>query len=418
MQKLVEELKIKIKNALTINEVEKIKAEFLGKDSFISKKMEELKSLSVEEKKIVGKQLNEIKNQISEIILSKRQEIEEIEIEKKLESERIDITIPGRKLSLGSIHPISQTIDEMLQIFSHFGFEVKDGPNIEDDLHNFTALNVPKHHPARLMQDTFYLNDKVNIELESQANAKLNNQVDVDSKAEANNNYKFNGEINTPEKLLRTHTSTIQIRAMNEMSREAKANPSFRFVSFGRVYRKDSDATHTPMFHQIEVVVIEENINFGHLKGFLHEFLELFFERRNVSCSTYNANLAETKIASSQGQGYSKPYFNESHVRFRPSFFPFTEPSAEVDISLDAGDNWLEVLGCGMIHPNVLKNVGIDPEKFQGFAFGLGIERFAMLKYGINDLRHLYSNDIRLNKKYNFSGFDLPSIMRGLKRCE
>jgi len=403
MQKLVEELKIKIKNVLTINEIEKIKAEFLGKDSFISKKMDELKTLSVEEKKIVGKQLNEIKNQISEIILLKRQEIEEIEIEKKLESESIDITIPGKKLSLGSIHPISQTIDEMLQIFSHFGFEVKDGPNIEDDWHNFTALNVPKHHPARLMQDTFYLNDKTSDQTKDEVDGKINE----------NNKSEFNGEKDNPEKLLRTHTSTIQIRAMEEMSKELKNQP-FRFVSFGRVYRKDSDATHTPMFHQIEGVVIEENINFAHLKGFLLEFLGLFFDRRNVSSSAYNANSAETKIANSQGSYNTN--FNESHVRFRPSFFPFTEPSAEVDISLDKGDNWLEVLGSGMIHPNVLRNVGIDPEKFQGFAFGLGIERFAMLKYEINDLRHLYSSDIRLNKKYNFSGFDLPSIMGGLSR--
>jgi phenylalanyl-tRNA synthetase alpha chain len=286
----------------------------------------------------------------------------------------------------------------MLQIFSHFGFEVKDGPNIEDDWHNFTALNVPKHHPARLMQDTFYLNDKAKVEIENQANIEINT------------------EVNAPEKLLRTHTSTIQIRAMEEMSKASKTNPSFRFVSFGRVYRKDSDATHTPMFHQIEGVVIEENINFAHLKGFLQEFLGLFFERRTVSCSTYNANRERAKIANSQG--YLNPYFNESHIRSRPSFFPFTEPSAEVDISLDNGDNWLEVLGCGMIHPNVLENIGIDSEKFQGFAFGLGIERFAMLKYGINDLRHLYSSDIRLNKKYNFSGFDLPSIIGGLSRCE
>ena len=410
MQKLAEELKIKIKNVLTINEVEKIKAEFLGKDSFVSKKMDELKTLSVEEKKIVGKQLNEIKNQISEIILSKRQEIEEIEIEKKLESESIDITIPGKKLSLGSIHPISQTIDEMLQIFSHFGFEVKDGPNIEDDWHNFTALNVPKHHPARLMQDTFYLNDKTSNRAKDEVDGKVNDKVD--GEAEANNKSEFNSEKNNPEKLLRTHTSTIQIRAMEEMSKELKNQP-FRFVSFGRVYRKDSDATHTPMFHQVEGVVIEENINFAHLKGFLLEFLGLFFDRRSVSSSDYDANIAKAKITNSQG---NYPYFNESHVRFRPSFFPFTEPSAEVDISLDKGYNWLEVLGAGMIHPNVLRNVGIDPEKFQGFAFGLGIERFAMLKYEINDLRHLYSSDIRLNKKYNFSGFDLPNIMGGLSR--
>jgi phenylalanyl-tRNA synthetase alpha chain len=251
--------------------------------------------------------------------------------------------LPARPRKLGSIHPISYVFEELTNIFASMGFQIKYGPEMETEYYNFTSLNIPEHHPARQSHDTFYLKDK--------AKEKDNNL------------------------LLRTHTSNGQIHIME------KGKPPFKFVSPGKVYRCDYDATHSPMFHQFEGVYIDEEINMGHLKGCLFELLQNFF--------------TDTKV----------------EIRFRPSFFPFTEPSAEVDISLDGGKKWLEVLGCGMVHPNVLRNVKIDTNKYQGFAFGLGVERLAMLKYKIDDLRCCYENDIRWAEKHGFKFFNIPRLI-------
>lgn len=340
-QRLVEDCKKQLESINTNHEIQNLKSHFLGKNGVINQNMLKLKDASIEEKKKLGSELNEIKERILTLIEQKHKDIEESELRSKLEMEALDVSIPGQLPRMGSIHPISQALDEMMQIFSHFGFSVSNGPNIEDEWHNFDALNFPEYHPAKTMHDTFYLKSG---------------------------------------KLLRTHTSTVEIRAMTG------SKPPFKLVAFGRTYRSDSDMTHTPMFHQVEGLVIDKDINMAHMKNFLHQFVELFFEQK-------------------------------VNVRLRPSYFPFTEPSAEMDISMSNGkDKWLEVMGCGMTHPNVLKNVGINPDIYQGFAFGLGLERFAMLKYGIEDLRQLFNGDIRFINHYSFSGLDVPSIIGGLTR--
>jgi phenylalanyl-tRNA synthetase alpha chain len=287
-------------------------------------------SLDIETRKQVAQELNTFKEQLIQALDAKNNELKEASINAQLQAESIDVTLPPREGKLGKVHPISQAFKEIVDIFLDMGFEVKDGPNIEDDFHNFTSLNIAEHHPARDMHDTFYLG---------------------------------------PDRLLRTHTSTVQIRAMQGNK------PPFRFIAVGQVYRCDSDATHTPMFHQLEAVCVDKGLSMGHLKGCLEEFINRFFEGRDIK------------------------------VRFRPSFFPFTEPSAEVDISID-GSKWLEVLGSGMIHPNVLKNVGVDASVYQGFAFGAGIDRLAMLKYGINDLRAFFDNDVRWLNRFGFSFYE------------
>lgn len=331
------------------HELDQFKSSMLGKNSVFATKFNEMKDLVGEEKKQMGIILNKTKEKIQSLISTKKHQIDRQNIELRLQSDRIDITIPARRNSQGGIHPISRVYEEMKQIFGNFGFSIANGPNIENEWYNFTALNIPQHHPARRMHDTFYLNNDL---------------------------------------LLRTHTSTVQIRAMSN------STPPFRFISFGRTYRSDMDATHTPMFHQIEGVLVDEKVTMSNLKYFLKQFVELFFER-------------------------------PIQIRMRPSYFPFTEPSAEIDILLDQNKNepknninanWLEVLGCGMIHPSVLRNVNIDPEKYQGFAFGLGVERFAMLKYGIKDLRQMFEGDKRFLQHYNFSAFDIPTIMGGLTK--
>lgn len=327
-------------------ELNQIKVEFLGKQSLLNQEMKKLASLEPDERRKFGESVNKVKEEIHNLLEHKQLVIEKLELEERFKEDKTDLTLPARKYRQGSIHPITQATEELIQVFAKFGLTIKEGPTIESDWYNFTALNFYEDHPARQMHDTFYLKAK---------------------------------EQDQPL-LLRTHTSTIQVRTMQN------GKPPFRFIAPGRTYRSDSDMTHTPMFHQIEGLVVDEDIHMGHLKYVIIEFIKDFFEQTNIE------------------------------VRFRPSFFPFTEPSAEVDIKMQGSDKWLEVLGCGMVHPNVLKNVNIDSEKYRGFAFGLGVERFAMLKYGMKDLRQFFEGDIRWLKHYNFSAFDIPSLAGGLTK--
>lgn len=345
LDKILVSLITKISVTTSLKELQQLKVEFLGKSSLINQEMKKLVEVAPEECKELGQKINNIKLQIQLIIDKKRQELENKKLEERFISEKLDLTIPIRPIRKGSIHPITQCMEELIQVFSKYGFDIKDGPSIENDWHNFTALNIDENHPARQMHDTFYL--------------------------------KSTSEI---KKLLRTHTSPIQIRTMQN------EKPPFRFIAPGRTYRSDSDVTHTPMFHQIEGLVIDKDIHMGHLKHVIIDFIHTYFEQPNIE------------------------------IQFRPSFFPFTEPSAEVNIKISTSDKWLEVLGCGMVHPNVLKNVGIDSNEYQGFAFGLGVERFAMLKYGIKDLRQFFEGDMRWLNHYNFSALDIPTLAGGLTR--
>ena len=339
LNNLKEDFFSKISKISTIEELEDIRVSFLGKKGSFTTLMQNLRNLNNEENRLAGSELNKTKIEIVGIVQQKKEEFELINLNKKLEEEKIDLTEPVRNTNKGLLHPINKVMLEVDDIFSKMGFIMADGPEIEDDFHNFSALNIDENHPARQMQDTFYLR----------------------------------GE-NT---LLRTHTSSVQIRKM------MKDKAPIKIITMGKVYRRDSDQTHTPMFHQVEGLLVDENINMGNLKWVLEKFLKEFFEIDEIS------------------------------MRFRPSFFPFTEPSAELDIGYKTENNqikiggnekFMEILGCGMVHPNVLKNVNIDPEKYQGFAFGIGIERLCMLKYGVTDLRMFFENDIRFLKHFGFSG--------------
>ena len=352
IKKIKDEFINKLKEDLDLNSVNQIKTDLFGKNGKISNEFKKLGSVSAEDRKQFASDLNSIKDELQTAILKKFQDLETIEINSKLKNEKIDVTLPERSFNNGKIHPVSQVIDEISSIFSEIGFNVEEGPDVENEYNNFTALNTPDNHPARDMHDTFYLD----------------------------NNKKF---------LLRTHTSPVQIRTM------LKGKPPFKIIAPGRTYRSDSDQTHAPMFHQVEGLHIDKNINMGHLKGCLNYFIKEFFE------------------------------VNKIKMRFRPSHFPFTEPSAEVDIGymvkdgkivIGEGDKWLEILGCGMVHPNVLKNVKVDPIKYQGYAFGMGIDRLAMLKYGINDLRAFFETDYRWLNHFGFDPLDVPSNYRGLSR--
>jgi phenylalanyl-tRNA synthetase alpha chain len=342
-----------ISAANSSQDLEKIRVEQLGKKGVISDKLAQLGKLPPAERKEFGMQINKVKDEVARAIEEKKDLLDTKELNDRLAKEGIDVTMPVRPRSRGSIHPVSQVIEECIAIFAAQGFKVEEGREIEDDYHNFTALNIPENHPARQMQDTFYMPKN-----------------DLGEKM-----------------VLRTHTSSVQIRTMEN------GNPPFKFIAPGRVYRSDYDMTHTPMFHQIEGLYIDKDVNMGHLKGCLHRFLKSFFELDHIP------------------------------LRFRPSFFPFTEPSAEVDIGclrkdgevkIGAGEDWLEILGCGMVHPNVLKNVGINPDQYRGFAFGLGIERLAMLKYGAPDLRNFFESDIKWLENYGFGALDIPSLVGGL----
>ncbi|MCQ4231842.1 phenylalanine--tRNA ligase subunit alpha [Pseudomonas stutzeri] len=313
-----------------VGALEQVRVQYLGKKGELTQLMQTLGKLSAEERPQAGALINAAKNQVQDVLNARKADLEQAALGAKLAAERIDVTLSGRGEISGGLHPLTRTLERMEQIFSRIGYSIAEGPEVEDDYHNFEALNIPGHHPARAMHDTFYFNANM---------------------------------------LLRTHTSSVQVRTMEAQQ------PPIRIICPGRVYRCDSDQTHSPMFHQVEGLLIDEGVSFADLKGTIEQFLRAFFEA-------------------------------DLEVRFRPSFFPFTEPSAEVDIRrvVKKGDQesreWLEVLGCGMVHPNVLRMSGIDPEKYQGFAFGMGVERLAMLRYGVNDLRIFFDNDLRFLEQF------------------
>jgi phenylalanyl-tRNA synthetase alpha chain len=362
MTQNIAQLKAELTQAIAaandLQTLEEARVAALGKKGRITDLMKSLGTMAPEERKDFGAAVNALKDEVAELIARQEEGLRKQAMAGRLAAETIDVTLPIRPESRGTIHPISQTMDEIISIFASMGFVLDEGPDIEDDFHNFTALNFPPGHPAREMHDTFYLPD------------------DPEEKGEA------------AKKLLRTHTSTVQIRHM------LGKKPPFKMICMGRVYRSDYDMTHTPVFHQCEGLIIDRNINMGHLKGCLTDFLSAFFEVADLP------------------------------VRLRPSFFPFTEPSAEVDIGcsrkngefkIGAGDSWMEILGCGMVHENVLKNCGVDPQEYQGFAFGMGIERLAMLKYGIPDLRTFFDSDIRWLEHYGFDPLERPNRATGSK---
>jgi len=328
LKQLVQDGLAGVANADNLQALDHIRVEYLGKKGAITQQAKTLGKLSSDERPAAGQKINDAKGQVEQAINARRSDLERIAIESKLASESIDVTLPGRGQELGGLHPVTRTLQRIEDFFASAGYSVEQGPEIEDDYHNFEALNIPGHHPARAMHDTFYFN---------------------------------------PGTLLRTHTSPVQIRTMEA------GKPPFRMICPGRVYRCDSDMTHTPMFHQVEGLLIEKNVSFADLKSTVEEFLRVFFER-------------------------------DLKVRFRPSYFPFTEPSAEVDIEwgreTDGSIKWLEVMGCGMVHPKVFQHCGIDAEEYRGFAFGMGVERLAMLRYGVNDLRMFFENDLRFLRQF------------------
>jgi len=309
--------------------LEELRVHYLGKKGLVTEQLKSLGKLSAEERPAAGQRINEVKQAIQAKLELRSTTLEEAATAEKLKSEAIDVTLPGRTSAVGTLHPVTITLRRIEKLFQRHGFEVADGPEIEDDFHNFEALNIPPHHPARAMHDTFYFDDGL---------------------------------------LLRTHTSSVQIRTMEN------TQPPIRIIAPGRVYRCDSDITHSPMFHQVEGLLVDTDVNFAQLKGLVIEFLHAFFENDQLG------------------------------IRFRPSYFPFTEPSAEVDIEWhdeQGNSNWLEVMGCGMVHPNVFNKVGIDADKYNGFAFGVGVERLAMLYYGVRDLRMFYENDLRFLRQFS-----------------
>ena len=325
LKKIKSEFLAKLKGKVNLSEINQIKSDLFGKNGLISSQFKKIGTIEVSKRKKFASDLNFIKDELQGLINLKIKELENVEINEKLEKEKIDITLPERPFVRGRIHPVSQTIDEISSIFSEIGFSVEEGPDVENEYNNFTALNTPDNHPARDMHDTFYLDEK-------------------------------------KQKLLRTHTSPVQIRTM------LKDKPPFKIIAPGRTYRSDSDQTHSPMFHQVEGLHIDTNINMGHLKGCLSYFIKEFFEVKKIK------------------------------MRFRPSHFPFTEPSAEVDILF--GRKWLEILGCGIVNPKVLSNCKIDSKKFSGLAFGLGIERIAMLRYGVKDIREFYKSNLDFLRQF------------------
>ncbi len=324
-----------VAKAVDLSVLEQLRVQYLGKKGLLTEQLKQLGKLPPDQRRDAGRIINKAKQAVQQALESRRVELRREELRERLAAETIDITLPGRGHRGGGLHPVTQTMERIERLFAQLGFHVADGPEIEDDYHNFEALNIPAHHAARAMHDTFYINEHT---------------------------------------VLRTHTSPVQIRVMEHRS------PPLRIIAPGRVYRCDSDLTHTPMFHQVEGLMVDDQVSFSDLKGVLDEFLRQFFER-------------------------------DLQVRFRPSYFPFTEPSAEVDIGcvMCAGDGcrvcghsgWLEVLGCGMVHPNVFDYVGIDNEQYTGFAFGMGVERLAMLRYGVNDLRLFFENDLRFLRQFN-----------------
>jgi phenylalanyl-tRNA synthetase alpha chain len=344
-----------VKQAANLDALEQVRVAALGKKGRVTALMKTLGGLDPEARRQQGAALNRLKDEVETALGEAQRRLHDTALRERLKAERIDVTLPVEAEPEGRIHPISQTVDELVAIFGEMGFAVAEGPHIEDDFHNFTALNIPPEHPARQEQDTFYLPE----------------------------------QDDGTRKVLRTHTSPVQIRTM------LAEKPPIRIIVPGRTFRSDHDATHSPMFHQVEGLVVDRTSHMGHLKGCLIEFCRAFFD------------------------------IDDLPVRFRPSYFPFTEPSAEVDIGcsreggglrIGAGGQWLEILGCGMVHPKVLANCGVDPQEYQGFAFGMGIERIAMLKYGIPDLRTFYESDLRWLRHYGFLPLDVPSMVGGLAR--
>ncbi|WP_395480227.1 phenylalanine--tRNA ligase subunit alpha [Candidatus Curculioniphilus buchneri] len=323
LAELIVQAKLAIAQSQDIDTLELIRVKHFGKNGIFSQKMKILKNMNSKERPVAGILVNQAKQEIQQALTNHQLNLKQIELNKKLTTEMLDVTLPGRRIENGGLHPISRIISRIEHFFCMMGFSIETGPEIEDEYHNFDALNIPAHHPARTDHDTFWLGTT---------------------------------------RLLRTQTSSIQIRTMKLQQ------PPIRIIASGRVYRNDYDQTHTPMFHQMEGMIVDTNINFSNLKNILHNFLQNFFEK-------------------------------DLQIRFRPSYFPFTEPSAEVDV-LGKHGQWLEVLGCGMVHPNLLHNVAIDPEIYSGFAFGMGIERLAMLSYGITDLRIFFENDLRFLKQF------------------
>lgn len=350
---LQNELVAAVNAATTLGALEEIRISVLGRKGRVTSLMKGLGALAPDERRVAGQSLNVVKSVVTDALESRRDALSEAELDATLARDRVDITLTARPEKEGRLHPISQTIDEIIAIFGEMGFVLAEGPDIEDDFHNFTALNIPPEHPARQMHDTFYLPEQPD----------------------------------GTRKLLRTHTSSVQIRTMQN------CKPPLRIIVPGRAFRCDSDMTHTPMFHQVEGLIVDKTVHMGHLKGCLIEFCRAYFETPNVP------------------------------VRFRPSFFPFTEPSAEVDIGcsrsggtlkIGEGDDWLEILGCGMVHPKVLEACGIDSTEYQGFAFGMGIERIAMLKYGMPDLRTFFDADMPWLRHYGFAPLEVATLLRGL----
>ena len=321
-----------IQAAQTPEALEALRVGLLGKQGSITAQLKQLGALPAEQRKAAGEAINLARDAVGQALAARKAVLEDIALDARLAGEAIDVTLPGRTPQRGGIHPVSRTLERIAEIFGRLGYELADGPEIEDDWHNFEALNFPPHHPARAMHDTFY----------------------------------FPPDASGVARLLRTHTSGVQVRYMDQHA------PPLRMIAAGKVYRSDSDQTHSPMFHQVEGLLVDEHSTFADLKGTLAEFVRAFFER-------------------------------DFEMRFRPSYFPFVEPGAEVDIAWqqpDGSTRWLEVLGCGMVHPNVLRSCGIDPERYTGFAFGLGVERFAMLRYGVNDLRAFFENDVRFLRQF------------------
>jgi len=334
LQALLQQAESELQQARDLSELDRVRVRYLGKKGLFTQRLQALGELPPERRPAAGKAINEARRTFQQALEDRRRRLHQARLEARLAAETLDVTLPGRGQRSGGLHPVTRTLERIRRIFVGAGFEVAEGPEIEDDYHNFEALNIPPHHPARAMHDTFYLDAHT---------------------------------------LLRTHTSPVQIRVMES------GKPPFRVIAPGRVYRCDSDLTHTPMFHQVEGFLVDDEVSFADLRGVLDQFLRLFFEQ-------------------------------DVRVRFRPSYFPFTEPSAEVDVScvmcggegcrICGRSGWLEVMGCGMIHPNVFQAVGIDPDRYSGFAFGLGVERLAMLRYGIGDLRLFFENDLRFLEQF------------------
>ena len=334
LEEVLEQARTDLAGAATLAQLDQVRVQYLGKKGLFTERMKALGALPPEQRKQAGAEVNQARDAFTAELEARKLELEARELEARLACERIDVTLPGRGQQTGGLHPVSLTLRRISGLFRNIGFDIVEGPEVEDDYHNFEALNIPAHHPARAMHDTFYFDAHT---------------------------------------LLRTHTSPVQVRIMES------SEPPLRVIAPGRVYRCDSDLTHTPMFHQVEGFLVDENVSFADLRGILYEFLTQFFEQ-------------------------------DRQVRFRPSYFPFTEPSAEVDIEcvicggsgcrVCKQSGWLEVMGCGMIHPRVFEFVGIDPERYTGFAFGLGVERMAMLRYGINDLRLFFENDLKFLSQF------------------